>query len=114
MTNHFGAPGGDLTFKFTIRDEGVSVDVDGTVEWTADVAIGQCTATAGAHGAVEIGWDGNSIDYAGSLGVDGHVRCYALGQKVASAGFDVSGEIDGNVVRYHLPHIGQVSLPLPR
>lgn len=29
-------------------------------------------------------------------------------------GFDVSGEIDGNVVRFHLPHIGQVSLPLPR
>jgi len=32
---------------------------------------------------------------------------------VASAGFDVSGEIDGHVVRFHLPHIGQVSLPLP-
>ena len=57
------------------------MDIDGTVEWTADVNIGKCTATAGAHGAVEIGWDGNSIDYAGSLGIDGQVRCYALGQR---------------------------------
>ena len=72
-----------------------------------------CTAGGGASGAVEIGWNNDSVTYAGSLSIQGGVRCYAGGRRVASAGFSVGGSIDDDVVRFDLPYVDSVSIRLP-
>ena len=53
------------------------------------------------------------MDYAGSVRVAGSVKCFVGGTKVASAGFSVGGEIDGNLIRFRLPLLNTESFRLP-
>ena len=100
LTSHLDLPaGGELHLEFVQADTGLSAEVTGSVKWTGSVGIGgvnaSCEATGSASGSLAIDWGGGSLDYSGSLRVSGSVKCYALGKKVASAGFSVGGEIDG-------------------
>jgi hypothetical protein len=118
LTSHLDLPaGGELHMAFTQEDTGMSADVTGTVKWTGSVGIGgvsaSCTATASANGALAIGWGAGSLDYSGSLHVSGSVKCYAGDNKVASAGFSIGGDIDGDIVRFDLPYLDDVSIHLP-
>lgn len=106
-----------LEFVFTIEEDRIAAEIGGRVEWTETVGIdglsASCTAGGGASGAVEIGWNNDSVTYAGSLSIQGGVRCYAGGRRVASAGFSVGGSIDDDVVRFDLPYVDSVSIRLP-
>jgi hypothetical protein len=108
----------DFTFRLTADNSGVRAELEGEVKWSATVSIdgasANCTATADARGAVEITTDGSNLDYAGSIGVEGRVRCRAGSVLVASAGFDVGGAINNQEVVFDLPIIGDVKIPLPR
>ena len=68
---------------------------------------------ARGEGSRLIDVDGNSVDYAGSVRLEGSVKCFAGGTKVASAGFSVGGEIDGNLIRFSLPFLNAESFRLP-
>jgi hypothetical protein len=118
LTSHLDLPGGgELHMAFTQEDTGISADVTGTVKWTGSVGIdgvtASCTATAEVGGSIDIDVDGNSVDYAGSVRLKGSVKCFAGGTKVASAGFSVGGEIDGNLIRFKLPLLNTESFRLP-
>jgi hypothetical protein len=118
LTSHLDLPGGgELHMAFTQEDTGISADVTGTVKWTGSVGIdgvsASCTATAELGGSLDIDVDGNSVDYAGSVRLEGSVKCFAGGTKVASAGFSVGGEIDGNLIRFRLPFLNAESFRLP-
>jgi len=95
----------------------MSAEVTGTVKWTGSVGIGganaSCTATGTASGSLAIDWGAGSLDYAGSLHVSGSVKCYVGGNKVASAGFSIGGDIDGDVIRFDVPYLDDVSIHLP-
>jgi hypothetical protein len=41
------------------------------------------------------------------------VRCYVGGTKVASSGFNVSGEISNDGIAFRLPIVGKVSVEWP-
>jgi hypothetical protein len=107
----------ELTFQVTIENSGISAEVDGSVVWKATVPINgvdaQCKATGDLHAALAIGIEGGDLDFSGSLDVDGRVRCYVGNTRVASAGFDVGGEITEDALRFHLPIVGTVTLKLP-
>ena len=118
LTSHLDLPaGGELHLEFTQADTGLSAEVTGSVKWTGSVGIGgvnaSCEAKGTASGTLALEWGGGSLDYAGSLRVSGSVKCYALGNKVGSAGFSIGGEIDGSVIRFDLPYLDDVSIHLP-
>lgn len=108
----------EFTFHVTADNSGVSAEVAGSVRWSATVSIdnvgsASCTATADARGTLDIDTAGPGLDYAGSLRLEGRVRCRAGGVVVASAGFDIGGEINNDEVVFDLPYIGDVAIPLP-
>jgi len=107
----------ELAFTLIFEDSGLHADVMGGVRWNATVPVNSvdasCRARGDAEGSLDIGWGGSHLDFAGAIGVDGRVRCYVGGQRVASAGFDVSGEFTADKIKFHLPVIGSVTLNLP-
>lgn len=106
-----------LLFNLTLQDTGISAAVEGSIGWRESVSINgaeaSCRARGDARGSLEIGSDGSGLDFAGSLRVDGRVRCYVGDTRVASAGFDIGGEITDETVVFHLPIVGNVSIKLP-
>jgi hypothetical protein len=107
----------EFTFHITADNSGVRAEVEASVRWSASVSIdhvsASCTATADARGTLEIGTAGSGLDFAGSIRLDGRVRCRAGGVRIASAGFDVGGEINDDEIVFDLPFIGNVAIPLP-
>ncbi|MGH2806673.1 MAG: Calx-beta domain-containing protein [Actinomycetota bacterium] len=104
---------GLLEIKLDLTDEAVTADVTGTVEMTGSVRISgveaKCTAKGGARGVFSFSY-ASGLHMSGSLGVDGRVRCYAGGQKVASASFDLSGRIDDGRLIFRLPILGEEAI----
>lgn len=106
-----------LTFNLTLQDTGISAEVGGSVKWEADVPINgidaNCKASAAARGSFAIDLSGSSADFAGSLGLNGDVKCYAGGHRVARKDFEISGAVSNDRIKFRLPLIGNVSIPLP-
>lgn len=118
-TSVYTAPtNAELVFDITMQNSGVTAAVEGTAEWTATVSfenIGSatCHATADSRGALELGIDDGDLEFSGSIRYEGRVRCRAGGVTVASAGYDVGGEINQDGIVIDLPFIGDVTVPLP-
>jgi Concanavalin A-like lectin/glucanases superfamily/Regulator of chromosome condensation (RCC1) repeat/Calx-beta domain/Thrombospondin type 3 repeat len=117
-TSVYTAPGNaELLFRITLEDTGVSAEVAGSVEWRGTASFGgvegSCRATANASGELEIGSTGTGLEFAGSVHVGGRVRCYVSGRQVASAGFDIGGEINDDEIVFDLPFIGEKKIDLP-
>ncbi len=117
-TSVYTLPGNaELNFAVTLQDTGFRAEVTGEVEWRATERISgvdaSCRARGDAEGSFEIDLSGASADFLGTLGIDGNVRCYVGSRRVASAGFDISGAVSNDRVTFHLPIIGNVSIPFP-
>ena len=116
-TSRMNLPGDSaLQLAITMSDREFTAEVTGQVAVeggaTIDGVGATCRASAAARGALEIGY-GSGLEFAGSLRLEGRMRCYVAGQRVASARFDVGGEITNDEVVFDLPYIGNVSIRLP-
>lgn len=106
---------GLLLIQIDLHNEGIDAEVSGKVELKGSVKISgaeaKCTATGGAGGSLSFTYS-DRLHMSGSLGVDGSVKCYVGGKKVASASFDLSAQIDDGKLVFKLPIIGAKSVTL--
>jgi hypothetical protein len=116
-TSTMNLPGdSELHLTITMSDREFTAEVEGTLAVTGGATIdgfgAECSTTATARGALEIGYS-SGLDFSGSLRLDGRIRCYVAGERVASARFDVGGEIDNDGVTFDLPYIGKKKISWP-
>ena len=113
-TSTMNLPGSsELHFTIFMSDREFLAEVEGTIAVVAGATINgvgaECRSTTTARGAIEIGYS-SGLDWSGSLRLDGRLRCYAGGAQIASASFDVGGEIDNEGVVFDLPYVGDKRL----
>ena len=121
-TNVYPVPGNlELRFVVTMQNSGISAEVVGDLRWEGSATIdgvgASCVATAEARASFDIGLSGDDLTYSGFQGLEGRVRCFVGGQRVASVGFEISGTIGASAnedeIVFDLPLIADVSIPLP-
>jgi hypothetical protein len=104
---------GDLGLLVHLDDDGIEAVVDGEIEFSASGSVdgvgATCTVRAGAEGTVRFSY-ANGLRTAGSLRLDGRVRCRAGGIVVAQASFDVGAGFDNDSITVDLPYIGEQTL----
>ena len=117
-TSTMNLPGAsELHLAITMSDREFTAEVEGTLAVGGSATIdnvgsASCRATATARGALEIGYS-SGLDFSGSLRLDGRMRCYVGDTRVASASFDVGGEIDNDGIVFDLPFIGKTRVEWP-
>lgn len=113
-TSTMNLPGSsELHFTIAISDREFLAEVEGTIAVAGGATIdgvgAECRSTTTARGALEIGYS-SGLEFSGSLRLHGRMRCYAAGVQLASASFDVGGEIDDEGITYDLPFIGKITV----
>ena len=106
-----------LLFDLTLRDTGIRAEVSGSVGWRVGVSIdgveASCRPRGDVTGSLEISSDGSGLDFSGAVGIDGSVKCYVGGARVASASFILGGEITDDKIEFKLPIVGKVAIQWP-
>ena len=105
----------DMFISMTNRE--FTADVTGSFKVKGNVSIdnvgsASCSASADVHGSLEIG-NSSGLDFSGSIGLDGRMRCYVGNTQVASASFDISAEISNKGISGDFPYIGEFGVDWP-
>lgn len=112
----FELPGdGLLHIQIDLDNEGIAADVNGRVELKGSATVAGVTASCKAGGEAQGLFSfsySNRLHMSGSLELDGSVKCYVNGRKVASASFDIGGRIDDGKIVFKFPFIGNKSIRL--
>jgi hypothetical protein len=99
----------ELHLTIFISEREFLAEIEGNIRVAGGVTIdgvgAECRSNTTARGALEIGYS-SGLDWSGSIRLDGRMRCYAAGVQVASASFDVGGEIDNEGIVVDLPYLG--------
>jgi hypothetical protein len=117
-TSTMNLPGdGELRFAISMTHLDFTAEVTGSVEVEGSASIdnvgsASCRASADARGSLEIGFS-SGLDFAGSISLDGRMRCYVGSTRVASAGFDIGAQIDNQGISGHFPYIGRFKVNWP-